>query len=702
MVNPYKDNPGETSQASATARSSGLYEANLAALRSRYPDLAERIGTTPLAAEVTLVRAKDGGVTYAVRGPAGHRFLTNPINPIQHIQTQLDSEASSLQDSTRPVLVVGLYPGNELLFAFELAERITTPHCSQPIWVCIDSIPCLQGMLMAWDVRRIITSDRVRLFWHTEIPQNIAFLQDHPEFPHIFTMLSGAPDVTLNRLLPPFAQLAAERDTAALRMTAANAQYYDRMSDEQLASIIAGKGDRKPRLLMPTCSWSTFIQYSTRDTCAAFQDMGWETRILCTDAMLTPYCLVQAIHDFKPDVFLFIDHMRYEAETVYPHNMMFVSWIQDEMPNLQCKKAGEKLAEYATRGRRDLVVGYVEGLDTKHGYPKARLAPLSIPADPRIFRPVSLSASDKANHGCELAFMTNTSMPSDEVVETKIVPMVEPLGISRSTCIQIHDDLWHLYRSEQTITDRNEFVDWLKQYPEFQGFWNRHTSAATPETVAPPPHDQTQDDVFRLFYWRLNDTIYRHIVIEWADELGADMHLYGQGWERHPRFAKYARGPLAHGPELNIAYQAAAHCLHLNITQGMHQRIHEIMASGGHLLLRQSCELTHPAEEPPQELMQRLATAFRTGGEHTDARDLFREDIVRTQAEKDALSEWVFKIALSLAQQMGKTSTSIPDLEHNTLQQVRAVLTGRVDWNVEDWANHCFTNRHDFEKRLHA
>jgi len=575
-----------------------MLKANLAVLGRRYPNLLQRIEASELAESVQVIRANDGGVAYTVDTPAGRQFLTDPVAPTKKIQTQLDSFSSHLQNPTQPVLIVGLYPGNELLFVFDLVDKITTPHCSQPIWVCLDSILCLKGFLMAWDARKVLDSDRVNLFWHTEIPAKISFLREHQEFPHTFILLSGAPDTILNSLLPPFAQLVVERDEAARSMSQANDLYYDSLSDEVLAKTIAGQGGRKPRLMMPTCSWSTFVQYSTRDTGTAFEELGWDVRILKMDAMLTPYCLINAIQEFKPDVFLFIDHMRYEAEQVYPRNMMFITWIQDEMPNLQSKAAGEKMAEYAMRNRRDLVVGYVDHLDTKYGYPQNRLVPLNIGANPRVFHPVALASADKAKYGCDLAFMSNVSMPSEQVMEEKILPAVKPIGISRTTCLQIHDDLWKFYRGGDTLTDRSKFLEWLMKYPEFSDLWGKlQTGDSIQEsgdnsqkirirTEHRTPNTQTQDNLLRLFYWRLNDTIYRHIVLEWADELGADLHLYGMGWESNPRFRKYSCGLLQHGQELNVAYQAANHCLHLNITHGMHQRLWEITAAGGRPLVR--------------------------------------------------------------------------------------------------------------------
>jgi hypothetical protein len=373
---------------------------------------------------------------------------------------------------------------------------------------------------------------------------------------------------------------------------------------------------------------------------------------------------------------------------------MFLTWIQDDMPNLQCKKAGEKLCEYAARGKRDLVLGYVEGLSEKYNFPQDRLVQLAIPADPRIFHPVTLTETERAQYACELAFMSNTSMDSERVVEEKIIPQVDVLGLSRELCMQIHEGLWALYRAGAVLTDRQEFQNWLISYPGFaELWWNRFTASQ-------------QADVIRLFYWRLNDTIYRHVVLEWADELGVDLHLHGQGWGHHPRFSKYAREPITHGPEINIAYQAAGRCLHLNIAQGFHQRIHEIAASGADLLLRSQYPRTPIPGEPPRELMVRLATAFRmqsgSGQDSGYGFDPFAPDICINPGDKAALSDWLFNLASFQVGEGVKKSgmNSSGELERNVLTMMGEVLESRIDWYVEDWPAHVFSSRQDFMDAL--
>jgi hypothetical protein len=658
----------------------------------------------PEKTRIRVLPSQDGSVFYGYEEKGIVIPVTDPVAPIQRIQGQLDQHVTQLADTTRPVLIVGLYPGNELLSIFDRCDRITTPHCPQPILVCVDSMICLYGFLQAWDARRILRSSRVRLFWHGDLQREVECLRQHPEKPHVFTLISSAPDKTLDSILPPLAALIQERERETLRLCADNNDYYERMDDRQLAAIIKGRSGRKPRLMMPTCTWSTFIQHSARDTCAAFEDIGWETNILKMDAMLTPYYLVRSIHEFKPDVFLFIDHLRYEAEEVYPRHMMFLTWIQDEMSHIQCEEAGRKLTEYAAGGKRDLVVGYVDQLDTKYGYPKDRLVPLHIPADPRIFHPTILTEVKMAKYGCELSFITNVSMSSEQVVEEKILPIVEPLGISRATVQAIHDHLWNEYRSDKTFVDRDQFLAELLKFDEFSALWEtlrvrNHKEAQekdAPSLKARISNFSPQgDDLFRLFYVRLNDTMYRHVVLEWADELGVNLHLYGQGWENHPRFAKYARGPLAHDTELNIAYQCARWNLHLNITQGMHQRLWEILAAGARPLVRAPSRLA----KEPSELsagLRRLAAQLREFGEGSP--EAFRLDDSYDSAELRALMDFIFEIAWS--QTTGKSETVagefVPPLEERVGQILINLVSDRMDCQIPDWNFRHFTNRESF------
>jgi hypothetical protein len=665
-----------------TASSNTILSENMTALRARYPALSKRVTAFSQQNAVRIFRAQDGSPGYAVTQQGKTIPLTNPNNPAQIMQAQLDRMARQIADFTRPVLIVGFHSGSELLAIFDQCEQDTSPHARQPIYVLVDSTATLLGFLTCFDARRVIESHRVQLIWHEEWPSFIEHLGEHPEIPHIMSLLSGAPESILQRFMPALIELAQQRDREMKDMIAANNDYYDAIQDQPLAEILSGKGDRAPRLMMPTCSWSTFIQHSTRDTCRDFEAAGWETRTVITDAMLTPYYLVKQIHEFKPDLFIFIDHLRSEAEELYPRNMMFVTWIQDEMDHLMTPIAGDKIREYAQERKRDLVVGYnPEGtLTRQYGYPAERFVHLPIKADPRIFRPVSLSEQDRKRYGCELAFMTNTSMASDQLVEQRIIPAVEKHGLPAATVQAIHDHLWTLYRNGETRCARRSFLIELFSFDEFAQVYGPLDATNLSEE-----QQAIRQELLRWFYWRLNDTIYRHTVIEWADQLGLDLHLYGHGWEQHPTFGKYARGVLAHGPELNLAYHAAGSNLHLNISQGMHQRVWEIRTAQASILFRQREAPIKP--QPSASVMRKLRDAL---GDHNKDTDLERIDSLLNDA---ALASLVFQLAKSFARQADDDQPVTTEQIHgHVLDELRSRIETRPDWLFDDFDHLTFHN----------
>ena len=713
---------------------------NLVVLNAHHPALARRLAAYPDRNNVVVLKAKDGGVAYGVRRGGNVQAVSDPVAPLQRIQTQLDQHSKTLQDFTRPVMVVGLYPGNELLYLFDLSEQVSTPHCPQPIRVCVDSLACLQGFLTSWNACRVLESARVHWFWHEDVDRELAWLREHPEFPHVATLISGAPEAVLNRVMPGFAALVIERDEEQKRLRAENEAYYDAMSDEDLARIIGNaeclsaappplhpppstsnlppSALRKPRLLMPTCSWSTFVQYSTRDLCAAFELRGWETRILRMDAMLTPWRLVKAINEFKPDLFLFIDHMRYEAEEVYPKNLMFITWVQDDMANIQNPEAGARLTEYARCRKRDLVIGYTDELLARNGYPKERLISLNIPANPAIFRPIPLTGEQRGKYGCELAFVTNASMDTRRIVEETIWPQTSAIGFTADGAMRIHDDLWTLYRAGQTLVARDGCLKWLAGHEEFRLAYAALPGGATEfqrleivfddskSSAGTASSKMIADDLFRLFYWRLNDAIYRQVVLEWADELGVDLKLYGLGWETHPRFGKYAAGPVAHGPELNVVYQAAKHHLDLNITQGMHQRLWEILSANGAPLVRIPSDLPEPPVKQ-RLMMNKLALQTNAGASLVECLDQALGSAKSDEwspAEREDLATFLFEMALNLTRHAStKSQNASPaerDIEAELLKIIEAKLRGTPAYVLKDWDRIGFHDKSELAARL--
>jgi hypothetical protein len=542
------------------------WELNLDVLRARFPALADRVEQPGLRESVCSFKAKDGFPAYGLRKNSQVHPLTNPVDPGAQINRQMAEIQDSLRDFSRPVLMVGLYTGAELIHIFNLREQAAGNHCSQPVWVCIDSLLTFCGFLQTYDARTLLASERVTFFWHEEMPQQVNWLREHPEFSHVFTFFSLAPESTLVRIMAPLVELIREREVATESCRMENQIYYQAISDKRLADNIAGRAGRKPRLLVPSCSWSTVIQYSVRDTCNAFRKAGWDTLVVDGPAMLTSYHLIQTIRDFKPDLFLYVDHLRQEIADLVPDDLLVVSWVQDAMPAINNPDAARDWNAAAGKRNRDLIVGYVDQLQT-FGYMKERLQPLGMVVDTQLFKPRELTPEQIETYGCDVCFASNCGLPTDRLVKENLVGLFAEHGFTEIRLMKFHDRLWTIYRSGETVTGYQQLSEVLELN-------------LTPES-----------NVLQLLFWRLNDVIYRHAVLEWIDDYAQThpdfrLHLYGKGWEQHPRFSRYAQGAVEHGAELSIAFQAARFCLHLNAAEGMHQRIGEVLASGGHLLIR--------------------------------------------------------------------------------------------------------------------
>ncbi len=329
------------------------YPTNLSLLQSRFPRLAAMLaGLDP--ETVGVADAQDGGICYAMRNASGQWGpISSPTNPIELATKSIRLMENRLFGGLCPAVVVGLAPGYVLDTVFRHFEsRLAHHEPFRPIYVIVDSLPCLAAWMKATDRSAIISRQEVLFYWKDDVRELVRLCQENEQRSHLFIPVSELPENVVNHLIEPLAALYVRREKETAEMRKENDAYYDAISDEQLAQIISGSAGRKPRLLMPTHTSSTVVQYSTRDTCTAFEKIGWETRILKMDLDLPPWRMVKTIHDFKPDLLIFIIHLRNEDENVklYPDNLMFITWVQDAVPLINRRDTAQKWTEMA-RGK---------------------------------------------------------------------------------------------------------------------------------------------------------------------------------------------------------------------------------------------------------------------------------------------------------------------------------------------------------------
>lgn len=353
-------------------------------------------------------------------------------------------------------------------------------------------------------------------------------------------------------------------------------------------------GGRPLRVLAMTSRYTTVLQYSSRDACRALRDLGCEVRLLIepdAHSIIAADVALAKVRDFEPDLLFLIDHTRRTQAARAVDGLPVLTWIQDRLTWLFDPAAGRAM------GPLDFCMGLgAEELICNFCYPRHRFFPCDMATCPTalsdeaddgadLFEPAVPDGSTAAPYvpprpvrssggayTCDVAFATHASEPPERFVEAAQASASDPL-LRRVMQATLADLLAR--RDAGTL---NGALD-------FERLLNRVTAAAGAQVDA-----LSAERFISTFARPLADRILRqqtiHWVASWVARTGRTLHLYGNGWERHPEFAPHARGPLPHGVELGRAFRGASINLHAGLNTAFHQRVLDGLAAGGFFLIR--------------------------------------------------------------------------------------------------------------------
>jgi hypothetical protein len=341
------------------------------------------------------------------------------------------------------------------------------------------------------------------------------------------------------------------------------------------------------RVLVVTSRYTTFLQHSSRDLAAAFERAGLRARVLIEehDHAVTDRAVQMTVFgDYRPDLVVVLDHHRHEAPERYPGNVPFLCWIQDELAALFAPEVGGRLGEL------DFTMGYgrtrcVLGC----GYPAERFMACRLAVDPGKFESAAGGGEDGSLR-CDVVFVSNHA-------ET-------PEGLRDRILSQNSDPM--LRRLMEAFYEQTRELMWS---PEFNAGYDLESLLREVEAKVELrcPDGPLRDRLMGVYVRPLADRTLRHAtlgwVADWAEATGRVLHLYGRGWEEHPRFGRYACGVAEHGRQLGQIARQAGINLHTGSSPGLHQRVLETAAAGGFVMVR-----FHPLDfsPPGYESLRRL------------------------------------------------------------------------------------------------
>jgi hypothetical protein len=518
------------------------FEGNLAALRARDADLADRVERH---------RGEGRGEGLPCRLSAeGARQVVSKLCP-----------TGACADS---ILVAGIDKGWLWGMLYELPVSVPLrPGFRPPIWFLARSVEEFWVALHVHDWRGMLGDARVRLFVGEDaVEQARRSMLENPQTPLPRLSVTVDPGiwpagVNLDALGSGVTGEMSRRLEGAMRNLEV---MYGSAPQAELRNNF-----RELRVLGITARYTTFLQHSMRDWLAAFEGMGHETKLLIEGAdheQLNSLCLAEACVEFRPDLILLIDHFRAELGGL-PENVPCVMWLQDYLPNLFSAGAG------AAQGRYDYVVGYNRTeCTTRFGYPFERFMPAMVAVNEQRFAPVELSAEDRRRYECDVCFVSHASKPAEEIIADQIAQ-------NDASVTPLLKDAFERLRS---IYEAGLCVS----HP-------LHVRQVIDEAMVAkrtPLAGESAQRLADVFTHRINNALLRHQMIDWAAETGVSIHLYGNGWERHPRFARFAKGPADNTTELRKIFGAARISLQATPHGAVHQRLLEGLAAGGFFLIR--------------------------------------------------------------------------------------------------------------------
>jgi hypothetical protein len=555
------------------------FRANLAVLLERFPDCQRMVSAWERSrGQLELYQCRDGNYQLSILDDRGQRVWLPRLMNHKANSEQLELPKMTGTLAASPFLLEGVGLGWLIERIYRHSVRVFLSY-SPAVYILEPNPLALAVAMHLHDWRQILADSRVYVFIGPDAGrQYAARLLAEPDLPmpdRALSMASWGP--VLDPAIGTCIQEIADGRIAAcagpqeqIRAT------YEGRDLKWWARRFATAGPEDPlRVLLPVSRYTTYLQYCIRDVAAAFERHGLHARILMERAdhcVFTPSSHLQTIADFRPDLVFIIDHFRREYANSLPANVPFVGWVQDQLPHLYSRVTGESL------GPLDFFIAPDPAMLVKEfDYPAEQGFAWTMATDDKTYRPEPLPDEELALYRCDFSYVSHQSKPPHLFLEQRVAALKADRQL-RQYMECLYSLLQRDFRNDPQTGCLRPAGTLLEEASLQTGFRTE---------------DQGFLDQLVLFFLHpLAELIFRQGTLEWVadycDRHQRCLHIYGNGWDQHPRLARYARGRIANGDQLRAVYQASS--INLQIVGGgcIHQRLLDGLLSGGFFLIRYS------------------------------------------------------------------------------------------------------------------
>ena len=334
-------------------------------------------------------------------------------------------------------------------------------------------------------------------------------------------------------------------------------KFYDENKDAILEHVYSGK----PKILFLTSRFTTALQFYSRDMKAAAEKAGCEC-LLSKESSGIQRCLTLAdlktISTFKPDMIVCMDHFRFEGLRWVPDNVVWVTWIQDPLPEIMNPNSVNRLLP------RDIIINQFYSWSTiKNLYRGVRMIEASVPANEDIYRPYELTKENIDQYGADITLVTHFQSP-EGVLKDFLNRCDEDMGpfLEKVMCAYKSE----MYKNGTVFYGEDEYVSYLKA-------WSERESMVF--------SDKTIYDIAEWMNCIYGLQCYKENLVHWILDAGfTRIKLWGRGWDSVERFKPYSMGPAENGETLSRIYQSSKIVLATNVICTATARVGESMLSG--------------------------------------------------------------------------------------------------------------------------
>ena len=585
------------------------FESNIARLYERFPKMRGHDAVfRSIPREYELYRTSNGGFQVATRSPDGRRRWLPDLSDVNRVLVSAKLPHNPKALFCGPYLVAGDRFGALFNKVFGATQKMFLTF-SPRIYVIEADVAAFGITLYVSDSIERLCHERTDVFVGTNcIDRLVAYFEQRPGLPapEFAVRLTSSGEALCNQAYEALQPRAAALEQKDRERREAVHRYYALLPPPQWKERFEPDRKKRLRVLGLTSRFTTYLQYSMRDWGAAFKDRGHEYRIIIeeNDHDLLPRSRIsEVIDEFKPDLITIIDHLRREYGSAIPANVPLVCWIQDLLPHLASADAGRSLG-----GLDFYIAREPSAFIHQYAYPASQGLAWMMATDDRTYSNQPMSEDELAPYRCDLSYVSSHSTLPQKFHEER-----RQWFANDPAALQLLDDLFDALPrlfAEAPGPAYAAAPHLLEQVKEQTGLM--------------PASTETDRALLHSYLYPLAELMFRQSTLEWVadfcDRTARVLHLYGNGWDAHPRFGRYARGFARNGPELRAICQASTINLQIIGTGAIHQRLLDGLAAGGFFLIRYTpADMIH---EPAKRYLAALRKYNPVVGVEYDANDI--------------------------------------------------------------------------------